>query len=205
MRMIVRSYVLTVCGASLLVTMGCGSSKAVRYYMLNATARHKSTVAGQPSGRTVRVGPVHVPAYLDRQQMVSRIGGNTVKFAQFDRWAEPLQYSIPRVLAANIAAMLPAERVAPLSVSSTGPFDYSVSVDIRRFDGVPGGEAELVAQWTIRERSGRTTVGQTDDPLTTLVPDTTYDALAHAESRLLAEMCQAIVSDIRKLTGSRAD
>jgi uncharacterized lipoprotein YmbA len=38
---------------------------------------------------TIGVGPVHLPEYLDRPEIVTRINPNELKLAEFDIWAEP--------------------------------------------------------------------------------------------------------------------
>ncbi len=205
MRMTIRSGMLGLCVAGTLACVGCGSSKAARYYMLSASAQRVTPAAGHVSPRMIRVGPVRLPAYLDRQQMVSRVTGNAIKIAQYDRWAEPLQDGVLRVLVSNLSALLPNDQVQSYSSANTIFFDYRIGVDIRRLDGVPGGTAELVAHWTIRADKGQPTLRQTEGPLTIPVADSTYDALARAESELLARLSLAIAADLNNDAGSTHD
>src|SRR5262245_5202194 len=46
----------------------------------------------------VIVSPVHIPAVVDRPQMVLSTSGNEVTVLEFHRWAEPLDAGIARVL-----------------------------------------------------------------------------------------------------------
>src|SRR5215510_8607930 len=43
------------------------------------------------------IGPIKLPGYLDRQQMVTRISQNRFAVAENDRWAEPLDENFSRV------------------------------------------------------------------------------------------------------------
>ena len=52
------------------------------------------------------VGPVSVPAVVDRPQIVVTTGPNQVRLDEFNQWASPLQNNIARVVAENLVAML---------------------------------------------------------------------------------------------------
>ena len=60
---------------------------------------------------SVAVGPVSVPAAVDRPQIVVSTGPNQVRLDEFNRWASPLQNNIARVVAENLVAMLGTPRV----------------------------------------------------------------------------------------------
>ena len=49
--------------------------------------------------RPIGVGPVTVPDYLDRPQIATRSSSSSLQFSEFDRWAEPLEKNLMRVLA----------------------------------------------------------------------------------------------------------
>src|SRR5262245_19194049 len=66
----------------------------------SSTARsaESGVAASDPRGRiagsgpvSIGVGPVIMPGYLDRTQIVTRSGPDRVKLASFHRWAEPLE------------------------------------------------------------------------------------------------------------------
>ena len=65
------------------------------------------TAAAQ--GPVIGVGPITVPKYLDRPQIVTRSGRNQLALGEFDRWAEPLQDNVLRVLAENLAFLIPTD------------------------------------------------------------------------------------------------
>jgi uncharacterized protein len=57
------------------------------------------------------VGPVSVPAAVDRNQIVVTIGPNQVRLDEFNRWDAPLQSAIARVVVENLVAFLGTPRV----------------------------------------------------------------------------------------------
>ena len=66
---------------------GCGSTPPSHFYTLSATAKP----AALSSSVSVSVGPVAVPAVVDRPEIVVRTGPNEVWLDEFNRWASPLR------------------------------------------------------------------------------------------------------------------
>ncbi|WP_242332928.1 MULTISPECIES: PqiC family protein [Anaeromyxobacter] len=119
-----------------------------RYYLLEAEATSPS--ATRPALPVLGVGPVRLPAYLDRPELVTRAGPARVEVASVDRWAAPLDVLFTRVLAEDLRVAVPASEVLgwPWAVSAAP--EWSVSVDVLRFDGEPDGTAVLEARWVVR-------------------------------------------------------
>src|SRR5262245_5343951 len=86
---------------ALLLLAGCASPSS-RFYSLSAAG----TPAATPSDLSVVVGPVIIPAAVDRAQMVVSTGPNQVRVDEFNRWVGPLQSGIASVVAENLVAML---------------------------------------------------------------------------------------------------
>ena len=87
------------------VVAGCASTPS-RFYSLSAAAEPTAP----SSNLSIAVGPVSVPAVVDRPQIVVNVGPNQVRLEEFNRWAAPLQNNIARVVASALgeAAMLDA-------------------------------------------------------------------------------------------------
>jgi len=176
---------------------GCASTPASRFYTLSATS-----VAGPTrSALSVAVGPVSVPAVVDRPQITVSSGPNEVRLEEFNRWASPLQNDIARVVAENLMALLGTSRVTLFPQSTSVDADYRALIDVQRFDSVPGEAATLDAVWTVRRvkdgkaQGGRTTVRET-------VEAKDFDSLAAGHSRALARLSQDIADALRTLEGS---
>jgi hypothetical protein len=179
------------------LSSGClgGASPATKFYTLvpAASPRAGAPPAGPDRGVTLGVGPVTVPAYLDRPQIVTRQGSDELDLAEHDRWAEPLPDSIARVMAENLSAMLGTDRVAifPWSVSQSVP--YQVTVDLLRFDGALGGDIVLDARWRIVAGDGKELLVKRS----TLREATTapgYGALVSSMSRALGGLSRDIAT-----------
>jgi uncharacterized protein len=180
---------VALCAAAL---TGCGKSAPARFYTLETTA----TADDVPAARyAVVVGPVSVPASVDRPQFVVQVAPNRVELDEFNRWAAPLGESIARVVAGDLAVLLGTPRVATAPLAN---FDatYRVTLDVQRFESVPGEAVVVETVWAVRRtgspqaRSGRTVAHEA-------VQDASYDALAAAHSRALAKTSGDIAAAIR--------
>ncbi len=172
---------------------GCASTPS-KFYTLSPTAEP----GGATAGYSVAVGPVSVPAMIDRPQMVVSVGPNQVGIDEFSRWASPLQNDIARVVAENLVKILGTPLVSVFPQSTAAGASYRVLIDVMGFESAPGKSATLDAVWTVRRakegslRSGRTTVSE---PTT----DGSTAALVAAHSRALGRLSGEVAEAIRTL------
>ena len=117
---------------------GCSSAPS-RFYTLNSTAAGDGAPA---ANYAVAVGPVSIPAVVDRPQFTVQVATNRVELDEFNRWAAPLSENIARVVAEDLAVLLGTPRVATATLANFDPA-YRVTIDIQRFESLAGrGEAE---------------------------------------------------------------
>lgn len=186
----------SVCAASLLA-VACGSSPPSRFYKLTAA----DMPAAEASTVFVAIGPVTVPAVVDRPEIVVSTGANELALDEFNRWASPLQDNLSRVIAEDLVALLGTPRVTLFPQTLGADPDYRVQIEIRNFESVPGKSAALDAVWTVRRtRDGKTETGRTSARET--VDGTGYDALAAAHSRGVARLSRDIAEVVRTLSGA---
>lgn len=173
-------------------TAGCSASAPARFYTLNATA----TPNGAPSEcDPVMVWPVTVPAAVDRPEFVVQLAPNRVEVDEFNRWAAPLNDSIARAVAGDLAVLLGTPDVIAGPLANFNPA-YRVAIDVQRFESVRGEAALVEAVWVVRRtpsgetRSGRTLAREA-------VQGDGFDTLAAAHSRALAKVSGDIASAIQ--------
>jgi uncharacterized lipoprotein YmbA len=189
--------VIAAAGILAVIVVGCAATPVSHFYTLSAT----SAPVAKSSELSVAVGPVSIPAVVDRPQIVVSTGPNQVRLEEFNRWAGPLQNNIARVVAENLTALLGTPRVTLFSQSTSGEVEYRVLIDVQRFDSVPGQAAMLDAVWSVRRtkdgkvETGRTTVRER-------VQASDYNALAAGHSRAVARLSQDIASAVRALDHS---
>ena len=171
---------------------GCSASPPTRFYTLDPTA----TTGGEAAlSVAVAVGPVSIPASVDRPQFVVQAAPNRVALDEFNQWAAPLNESVARIVAENLVVLLGTPRVATASLANFDPA-YQVTIDVQRFDSVKGEAATIEAVWVVRAskggavRSGRTAAREA-------VEGDSFEGLAAAHSRALAKLSGEIAAAIR--------
>jgi len=181
----------------LIAVNGCGASGPSRFYTLDSTATPEGTPA---ASYTVAVGPVTLPASVDRPQFVVQVGPNRVAIDEFNRWAAPLDENIARAVAGNLAALLGTPQVARAPFANFDPA-YRVTIDVQRFESVPEESALIETVWIVRKTAdGETRWGRTvaREP----VQDKSFEALAAAHSRALAKISGDIAAAIQAEAGA---
>jgi hypothetical protein len=152
--------------AAFVALAGCAVTDPTEYYTLGQPT--VNAVEGRASGATsqsgvaqsdirgIGVGPIIIPAYLDRTQIVTRSGADQVDLSTFHRWAEPLPDGIARILAEEIGARVPTDRIVmfPWRGVVAQTIQYQVVVGVMRFDGRPGGNITLDTRWRILATNG---------------------------------------------------
>ena len=147
----------------------------------------------------ISVGPVNLPDYLDRRQIVTRDNVFAVRLAGNDYWAAPLQEMIPRVLVADLAMRLPADRIESFPQISDSAGDYRIAVDVSRFDVDASGVATLVARWRIYGRSPPQPLLVADETLQRQADTSGYEAGAAALSGTLGDLADRLAEAVTTL------
>jgi uncharacterized lipoprotein YmbA len=183
------------------VMAGCvGSSAPTRLYVLTpgldaAVAPLGTRATCSPA---LGVGPVRLPGLLDRPQIVTRRGADEITQAEFDRWAEPLADTVPRVLAENVAALQKTDRIAVFPWDPAQSVQYQLVVDVMRFDGAVGGDVVLDARWRILAADGKE-LAVNRSVLTQPTGRAGYQAVVTAMSRALTALSREIAATLETL------
>ena len=170
---------------------GCTSAPS-KFYTLNSAAVGDGK---SQADYAILVGPVSIPAEVDRPQFTTQVTRNTVTVDEFNRWAEPLNEGIGRVVAADLSTLLGTARVSSVPLANFDPA-YLVTIDIQKFASNPGKLVRIDALWVVRKTVGSVSLsGHTvvSEPTT----DSSFDALAAAHSRALAKVSSDIAAAIR--------
>jgi uncharacterized lipoprotein YmbA len=186
-----------------LTLAGCADGQPTRFYTLAALSETPGeAMPALPSDLTVGVGPVTLPPYLDRPQLVTRAGDNRMVLADFDSWVEPLQGMFARVLAENLTVLLETDDVLLLPQNRPVDLDYQVEVDVTRFDVDASGNAALDARWWVFGRDGEKLLRSGRSTITEPTQAGDYTAAAAALSHALGTMSQEIAQAIADAAGS---
>jgi len=169
------------------------ASTPTNFYTLEAQSRPPVATSTSSVKKTlIGIGPLTLPALLDRKGIVTRAENNSVQIAEFDQWAAPLQNNVIAVLSKNVAALQPDAIVRAYPWSVYGNVDYRVIIDITRFDTQLGKSANLEASWAIMEEKNHTIVGNGQIKLQQPLNDPSYNSAAQGLSKLLSDLSQQL-------------
>ncbi|HEX5126367.1 MAG TPA: PqiC family protein [Rhodocyclaceae bacterium] len=185
---------------SLAMLCACSSNSPAPHYYTLSTSTANTSDASSPlasaANYSVGVATATLPDAIDRPQLVVRINANRVDMLEDQRWADDLKREIPRVVAENLAQRLGSSRVAAYPQHAAENTDYTVLLDVQRFDSEPNEAATLDILWTLRRTSNvtpRTTHFIWREPVNGIG----FDALVAAHSRALAKLSDQIAQAIR--------
>jgi uncharacterized lipoprotein YmbA len=180
---------------ALLAGASCTATPPPNFYQLEEAA--STQLSGLERGLAIGVGPVEMAAYLDRPQIVIRGDGHKLELSEFNRWAEPLKDSISRVLIVNLSNMLESTRVYKIPRRNKSiPLEFRIEIDIARFDGNLGGDALLVARWTLYGRDEKAVLTR----VSIISEDSGgegFDKLISAQNRALQKLSQEVADAIK--------
>jgi uncharacterized protein len=190
---------------ALMALAGCAGtpSPKTNFYSLSVEApASRSEAAADAAGATrVSVTRVGIPGIVDRPQIVSRTATNSVEIFDFHRWAEPLQESIPRVVAGNLARGLGPGYAVSASILPGLPPDVRVAVDVQKFEAAMGMGVTVEALWSVRPGAGEARVGRSlvEEP----AAEAGHAGIAAAYSRALAAVARDIAAAVSALPVSK--
>ena len=194
-----RSTALTIV-ALLMHLAGCASSAPTRFYVLSplASTQAESQALKDEGCVSIGIGPLELPAYLDRPQIVTRVSENELNLAEFDKWAEPLKDNFSRVLVENLSTLLCADAISIFPWKGPTPMDYQVEVAVIRMDGNIGGNALLVVRWAIFRENNRKMLLTRQSSYSESLRSQSYKALVSAQSRAIGDLSREIAEVIMK-------
>jgi uncharacterized lipoprotein YmbA len=200
MRAILLFCTVVTLGAGLLLLGGC-AGQPTRFYILSPLP---GTEAASPAtspghGPAIGIGPVTLPRYLDRPQIVTRAGPYQLQLGEYDRWAEPLETNFSRAFAENLSLLMATDQVAIHPWPRGTPIDYQVSIEVAHFVGQRDGESVLVANWTLFRGEGQEALVSRKSRYSTPVAGEAYEAMVAAMSQTVADLSRDIASTIREL------
>lgn len=181
---------------------GCfGTSKSARFYTLSSLPHEGGKQAAPTRGHalTVGLGPVLFPPYMDRPQIVTRLGPNEVRIHELHRWAAPAKDLIRNVLRDDLEGLLSGDDVVLYPWKGDLPVDYRVEIRINRFDGNPGDAVTLATAWRVTGPDGIKVLLAGTSSIRVPLTGTDFESLVAAKSRALGEFSREIARAIDAL------
>jgi uncharacterized lipoprotein YmbA len=145
-----------------------------------------------------------MPGYLSGKGLAMRRDNNEIVYLESFEWAERLDTTLQRVLAADLGRLIPTDQVR---LSRWAPEAVAVEVDVNvdRFDVDSRGEGVLMAWWLVLSpdgekviASGRFSASRKGSP-----PETDPVGASALMSHLASDMAETLARAIKESKTSR--
>jgi uncharacterized lipoprotein YmbA len=170
-----------------------------RFFVLSPLPAGGADVSPVPADGGLRLGlrAVRIPAYLEPSSLAVRQNDQEILYLEFHQWAERLGKGIQRVLANNLALLLPSNRLQ-LNAWRRDEVDLELSVWVERFEVDAQGVATLQARWEITSPGAdrKTRTGQTRLTREGPAPEADPGGAVATLSELLAQWSRALVQEL---------
>ena len=149
---------IAMAGIIIVMLCGCASSPPSQFYILNSlnnTEPKRQDNSVTPSV-IVAIGPIEIPDYLEKPEIVTRLSHNELKVNEFHRWAGNFESMLSRTITENLSLLLPANRFSVIrwlpGMQTNLPITYRIMVDVIRFDIIPNEAALFESNWILYDK-----------------------------------------------------
>ena len=190
---------LVAIGAGVLILTACGGrTPPAKFYTLQPVEQ-AAMGKSLPGDVALAIGPVAIPAGVDRPEIVTREADNQISFSDYQRWAGPLRASIASVIAQNVASLLGTERVTPFTRENIFQPTHRVVININRYDSRLAKEFLIDATWSIKDLKGNKLLLIKNTTIRETLSSAKYEELVAAQSKALAALSTIMAEAVLEL------
>lgn len=181
--------------------LGCSRSPDVRHFVLGTQF---SSDAGQRApDLAVLIGPIRLPAYLERPHFARRAGGGKIELDEFNRWLGGFESNLTNALAADLRRQLGSVRVVGYPSSAPFPIDYSVRIHVDEWIVDESNTLKVRLRWALAgQGAGRAPLLSAHESAIE-VPGRSSEAIVEAHDRALAELAQSLADELVNFSAGR--
>jgi uncharacterized protein len=200
-----QKFLLIALGACVFGAAGCSSVLAPepdlsKFYILTSQpAAGQVSQASAGAGMSIGVGPITMPDYLDRPEMVTRTGTNELRLSENSRWGEPLNVGFAHVFARDLAMRLGAAQIHRFPWYNSASINYQVEVAVHHFETDASGRSELIAHWTIIDGRNHDVLDSANTTLAQSGAPADMAASVAALSHILGQFSDQIATRLRRV------
>ncbi len=152
-----KSYILTLLTVLALASCIMPESNHVEpdFYLLSNTVQDQNQ-SKINDDHSFYLREIELPEYLKDSRLVVRPTSHTIKFREFDRWGEPLEDGIARVLAMNLQDQFNDSRYSVFPNRRKDGLRWDLVVSFSSFERIVNDRVSVAAKWSARAKSGTT-------------------------------------------------
>jgi len=185
----------------ILILSGCvpiANSPNARFYNLCAVGK-QANIKLDAKDFIIGVGPVKIPEYLNRPQMVTVNKDKTITFAEFNRWAEPLDFALERIINEDLAIMLDGATIETFPWERTVTVKYQVIANVIRLENEFNEQLIFVVQWSIVDLEKKSAIFTKRSEFTQVINPHDFHGLADALSKSGALLSNEIAQQFNSM------
>ena len=183
-----------------LLAGGCLGSARPEFFALRSAS---GPAAGPPLASHpelgIAVGPLELPRYLDRPELVTQDPSHRLVVPDAHRWGGSLRTDILRVVADDLGRLLGTARVAVYPTEPRFQASYRVLLDIRELQGELGDSVVLLARWTIASMADGRALVVEESRFEEALASASYEDLVAGESAAFGALSRRIAEVIAGL------
>lgn len=192
--------VLICLALSLSGCMSIPTSPTPKFYMLSAINKDQVTKILKISPNVIiGIGPVKIPEYLNRPQIVTINKDKLLQFAQFDRWGESLDLGLARLVREDLVLMLPAAKLTLYPWNPNTAVKYQVTLEVVLLDSEIDKDMHFVVQWSIIDQQDMKTLLIKRSEFRTAISPQNYAGLVNTLSTNCSSLSDQIAQAITSL------
>lgn len=172
---------------------GCGHSPPTAFFTLDAIPPAAAPPAAAMA--PVQLDAVHIPAALDRPELVTQTGPNQLAVNDLDHWAAPLDEMMRRALAQDLMARLPAGAFVPPGAPKPAGARALVVTVLQLRTG-PDGRVDMNTNWSLLAGGSSAAVSRNLHLSAAGAPGAAGEA--GGISRVLADLADRIAADLSR-------
>lgn len=151
-------------------------------------------------GLRIGLGPIALPDYLRGRELVTRADGTRIDQAPNERWAEPFESSLERVLAVDLQRELGTGQLTLHPWYETERPEVQVEIAFSRCELDAGGKAVVACRWIVRRLDKDGAELARDARIERHVAREDGAAIARALSECLVELTRDVAAGVRELS-----
>ena len=112
-------------------------------------------------------------------------GDNEIDLPEFNKWGEPLDEGIFRVISENLTNLLSTKPASVSRWEDARSVDFLVKIKVTRFDGNLGGNIILITDWSISVHKGKEIISAGRSEFIEPSEAADYEAFVMSQSRAI--------------------
>ena len=187
----------------MLITFICNGCLSVpnspvpKFYTLHLTVSQDKVEKKDITPQVIiGIGPVEIPEYQNRPQIVTRDKDEMLTFAQFDRWGEALDSGLARLILERLAMVFPQAELQMFPCNFSIPLDYQIIINVTQLESQLDKDLFLMTQWTIIDSKTKKMLLTKRSEIHQAITPRNYFGLAQALSKAVTLLSDEIAENL---------